>query len=64
MIPVRYFVQRGLLTNVCSQDQYDKISEHTEAGLEFTKKCADMVRDRIKIEMDYAKSLRYFGIFT
>jgi len=39
-------------------DQYDKISEHTEAGLEFTKKCADMVRDRIKIEMDYAKSLR------
>ena len=41
------------------QDQWDRVQEHTEHGLEFTKKCQEFVRDRIKLEVDYAKSLRY-----
>ncbi|XP_063684292.1 cdc42-interacting protein 4 homolog isoform X4 [Bolinopsis microptera] len=39
-------------------DQWDRVQEHTEHGLEFTKKCQEFVRDRIKVEIDYAKSLR------
>lgn len=39
-------------------DQWDRVQEHTDNGLEFTKKCQEFVRDRIKLEIEYAKSLR------
>ncbi|KAL5269412.1 hypothetical protein ACHWQZ_G003033 [Mnemiopsis leidyi] len=39
-------------------DQWDRVQEHTEHGLDFTKKCQDFVRDRIKVEIEYAKNLR------
>lgn len=39
-------------------DQWDRVQQHTEVGLDFTKKCQDFVRDRIKCEQDYAKNLR------
>ena len=47
-----------ILTINSIQDQWDRVQEHTEHGLEFTKKCQEFVRDRIKVEIDYAKSLR------
>ncbi len=40
------------------QDQYDKISSHTEQGIEFTKKVASFVEKRIHVEHSYAKDLR------
>lgn len=39
-------------------DQWDRVQEHTEHGIDFTKKCHDFVRDRIKLEFDYAKNIR------
>lgn len=39
-------------------DQWDRVQEHTEHGLDFTKKCQDFIRDRIKLEQEYAKNLR------
>ncbi|XP_064396439.1 formin-binding protein 1-like [Halichondria panicea] len=39
-------------------DQYDKISSHTEQGIEFTKKVASFVEKRIHVEHSYAKDLR------
>ena len=50
----------ALSTCYCSssQDQYDKISSHTEHGIEFTKKVATFVEKRISVEHSYAKDLR------
>lgn len=39
-------------------DQRDQIEKHTIFGIEFLEKCSSFVKDKIKIEQDYAKSLR------
>lgn len=39
-------------------DQRDAIEKHTQTGIEFLDKCAGFVKERIRIEQEYAKSLR------
>lgn len=39
-------------------DQREIIEKHTNNGIEFLERCASFVKERIRIEHDYAKSLR------
>ena len=41
------------------QDQFDRITDHTQKGIEFCEKYSHYVKDRSKIELDYANALRY-----
>jgi thyroid hormone receptor interactor 10 len=40
------------------QDQYDKLLQYTDHGIEFVKRVESFVKERIEIEQDYAKKLR------
>ena len=39
-------------------DQRDLLEKHTQSAIEFFEKCASFVKERVKIEQTYAKSLR------
>jgi len=39
-------------------DQRDVIEKHTHSGIDFIDKCASFVKERIRVEQEYAKSLR------
>jgi hypothetical protein len=39
-------------------DQYDKLLQYTDHGIEFVKRVESFVKERIEIEQDYAKKLR------
>ncbi|XP_067944722.1 cdc42-interacting protein 4 homolog isoform X2 [Watersipora subatra] len=39
-------------------DQFDKVTDHTLKGIEFCERYAHFVKDRAKVESDYASSLR------
>ena len=40
------------------QDQRDIVEKHTSNGIDFLERCASFVKERIRIEQEYAKSLR------
>ncbi|XP_066916625.1 formin-binding protein 1-like [Clytia hemisphaerica] len=39
-------------------DQRDIVEKHTSNGIDFLERCASFVKERIRIEQEYAKSLR------
>ena len=39
-------------------DQREVLEKHTHSGIEFLDKCASFIKERIRIEQEYAKSLR------
>lgn len=39
-------------------DQRDVIEKHTQSGIEFLDRCASFMKERMRIEQEYAKSLR------
>ncbi|XP_065645671.1 formin-binding protein 1-like [Hydra vulgaris] len=39
-------------------DNRDDIEKHTLNGIEFLDKCSGFIKDRIRIEQEYAKNLR------
>ncbi|KAF6019093.1 hypothetical protein EB796_022590 [Bugula neritina] len=39
-------------------DQFDKVTDHTQKGIEFCERYTHFIKDRAKIEADYANALR------
>ena len=48
-----------ILTLIAFQDQFDRVTDHTLRGIEFCEKYSHFVKDRAKIENEYASALRY-----
>ena len=42
----------------CVQDQYDKVGEHTQKGIDFCEKFTHFLKERSAVELDYARSLK------
>ena len=53
-----HFLMR-MFVSAYLQDQFDRITDHTQKGIEFCEKYSHYVKDRSKIELDYANALRY-----
>lgn len=41
------------------QDQFDNLDKHTQWGIDFIERYAKFVKERLDIEQNYAKQLRY-----
>lgn len=41
------------------QDQFDNLDKHTQWGIDFLERYAKFVKERLDIEQNYAKQLRY-----
>ena len=40
------------------QDQYDKVCNHAKHGIDFVDRTSNFIKDRIALELNYAKELR------
>lgn len=49
-----------LASSVCHhQDQFDNLDKHTQWGIDFLERYAKFVKERLEVEQNYAKQLRY-----
>lgn len=46
------------------QDQFDNLDKHTQWGIDFLERYAKFVKERLDIEQNYAKQLRYTRTHT
>lgn len=47
-----------------SQDQFENLDKHTQWGIDFLERYAKFVKERLDIEQNYAKQLRYINTHT
>lgn len=48
-----------LMFFICYQDQFDNLDKHTQWGIDFLERYSKFVKERLEIEQNYAKQLRY-----
>lgn len=46
------------------QDQFENLDKHTQWGIDFLERYGKFVKERLEIEQNYAKQLRYITSHT